>query len=227
MGILEQTRIESSLPPAGPPTFFICYRREDTEDFAARLNDKLETHFRGRARIFWDHGDIEYGDAFPEKIDQALKASRALVAVIGSRWAEIRDKRTGERRLESEKDFVRREIASALAAKLPVIPVLVKDAEMPGEDLLPDDLKPLAARNALIFGSTRNFDRDVKDLIGALEQKLPRKPPGGEHQIFRLLEEYGSKDTDPVGGGGDISTAAAAAALFIFFFILIVGLLSM
>lgn len=197
------------------PTIFICYRRKDTEDFAGRLKDRLEGHFGKRARIFFDHSEINYGDAFPQEIEEALKATRALVAVIGRQWADARDAKTGERRLENREDFVRREIAHALEAKVPVIPVL-KDAEMPTEDVLPEDLKPLAHRHAQVFSAHR-FERDAEDLIKALEKFVPPPPPPpGPDKFLEGLEEYGSQQPEsPVQVPAGVR-AAGAVIMFIF-----------
>jgi len=48
---------------------------------------------------------------------------------------------SGTRRLDDPNDFVRLEVASALARNIAVIPVLVHDAKMPHPDQLPDNLK--------------------------------------------------------------------------------------
>jgi hypothetical protein len=180
----------SEQPHETPPTIFISYRREDTEEFTALVNYKLETHFGDRANVFWDHGDIPPGEDFPEKIRRALAASKALVAIIGPQWLDARDKATGGRRLEKEKDLVRLEIAAALKAGIPVIPVLVKDAEMPDESRLPDDLKPLAHKNALFIRSVRHLDRDVRDLIEALGQALSRGWPMDKAGLLGMLNRY-------------------------------------
>jgi hypothetical protein len=52
-------------------------------------------------------------------------------------------------RLQSEEDFVRREVATAIGAGLPIIPLLVEHAEMPARETLPPELRPLCDRNAL------------------------------------------------------------------------------
>src|SRR5687768_16243885 len=193
---VEPTTRRGGAHSAALPVIFICYRRVDTEEFTALLNLKLESHIGGRASVFWDHGDIEYGDDFPAKIEESLKASKALVAVIGDQWLGVLDEKTGRRRLENEKDFVRKEIAFALAAGLPVLPVLVQDAAPLAAEDLPEDLKPLAYRNAVVIRSVRHFDRDVKDLTRALEKLVPRARPGwrNKHPLFKMLRGYGVQE---------------------------------
>jgi len=48
--------------------------------------------------------------------------------MIGKQWLTIRDKRR-RRRLDNEDDLVRSEIGVALKQKIPVIPVIVQNAE--------------------------------------------------------------------------------------------------
>ena len=77
----------------------------------------------------------------------------------------------GRRRLDNPEDFVRIEIATALKRGVIVIPLLVDGAMMPRSRDLPDDLKPLARRNALEVSHTR-FKGDCGRLIAALERVL-------------------------------------------------------
>lgn len=177
-------------PTHSPPVIFISYRREETQEFTALLKVKLESHFGRRAHVFWDHGAIEAGDDFPRKIRETIESCAVMVAVIGGRWLEVRDEKTGRRRLEGEKDFVRLEIASALSQGVTVIPVLVKGARQLDAEDLPDDLKPLADRHYLVLRGVEYFDREVGDLIAALEKRLPKvkewRPD--EHEFMKLLD---------------------------------------
>jgi tetratricopeptide (TPR) repeat protein len=62
-----------------------------------------------------------------------------LPAVIGTRWLTAA-KRDGRRRIDDPGDWIRRELVAAFKAGVPVIPVLIDDAEMPTKADLPDDL---------------------------------------------------------------------------------------
>jgi len=53
----------------------------------------------------------------------------------------------GGRRLDAREDFVRKEIESALAADVQMIPVLVDGARMPDRKQLPESIKKLAGKN--------------------------------------------------------------------------------
>ena len=165
-------------PPAHIPSIFISYRRADTEGHAGWLSDKLKEHFGERVRVFMDFDDIPAGADFVKVINDAVGSCSALVALIGQQWLTVADAKTGKRRLDSERDHVRAEIASALKRGVRVFPVLVQGAAMPAEEDLPEDLKTLANRNALeISGPRRNFD--LQTLIRALETTLPRQSPWG------------------------------------------------
>src|SRR5262249_21168504 len=85
-----------------------------------------------------------------------------LLAVIGPNWLRAKNE-AGQRRLDNPEDYVRLEIAAALARKIRVVPVLVDGARIPKADELPDDLKPLVRRTAI---EVRNalFGRDADAL---------------------------------------------------------------
>jgi len=51
--------------------------------------------------------------------------------------------------------MVRVEVAAALRQKIPVIPVLVRDAEMPSAEELAEDIRPFARRNGIELSATR------------------------------------------------------------------------
>src|SRR5262249_4472698 len=61
-------------------------------------------------------------------------------------------------------DFVRLEVAQALARDIRVIPLLIDRTEMPSSTLLPDDLKSLAFRNALRVDSGADFHHHIDRL---------------------------------------------------------------
>lgn len=165
---------ENPHPSARNPSIFISYRRADTEGHAGRLSDSLKEHFGGRVHVFMDFEAIPVGEDFVKVIQDAVGSCNALVALIGSQWLTVTDAKSGKRRIDNERDHVRAEIVSALRRNIRVIPVLVQGAVMPSEEDLPDDLKPLAYRNALEVSSKR-WDYDVRTLISALESSLPAR----------------------------------------------------
>jgi hypothetical protein len=110
---------------------------------------------------------------FAQQLDHQVAQCRVLLAVIGPHWFDAKDK-SGARRLDSDKDYVRVELASALKRDIAVIPILVDGAVLPAENSLSDDLKPLARRHALELRHTR-FIADADAIAHALETVVPRR----------------------------------------------------
>src|SRR5574343_350174 len=154
---------------------FISYRRQDSQSAAGRLADHLREHLPA-VSIFRDVETIEPGVDFVEAIGRALQSCGVLLAIIGPRWATQTDA-AGRRRLDDANDYARLEIATALQrSDVLVIPVLVEGAEMPAAEALPDDLKPLARRNAFELTDKR-WEFDVTSLVDALNKALDTVPP--------------------------------------------------
>lgn len=151
------------------PAIFISYRREDSEGHAGRLYKDLAEQF-GAGRVFMDVTGIEPGRDFRRVIDEQVATCAVLLAVIGRDWVDARDEQ-GRRKLDDPGDFVRLETVAALRRDIPVVPVLVQGASMPHLDQLPDELKPLAFRNAVELTHPR-WDSDLKILIKALAPYL-------------------------------------------------------
>jgi Tfp pilus assembly protein PilF len=161
---------------SGP--IFISYRREESRWSAGRLYDRLTRHF-DRKQVFMDIDGIALGADFVKAIQKKVSECDVLIAVIGERWLTSEDGRGG-RRLDNPEDFVRMEIATALKRDIRVIPVLVDGVVMPPSTDLPDDLKPLVRRNALLVRDT-GFDDDCRRLVAAIKQAQaegPQKAPG-------------------------------------------------
>src|SRR6188768_3067300 len=105
-------------------TVFISYRRGDSSGHTGRLFDRLEQRF-GRDAFFRDLESLEYGIDFPREVEKALAACRIVLVVIGPGWLNARTN-SGQRRLDQPQDFVRIEVAAALArSDVRTIPVLV------------------------------------------------------------------------------------------------------
>ena len=146
---------------------FISYRRLDSKSDARSICQRLEKTF-GKRKVFIDVDSIRPGENFQSVLKNDLEKSNVMVAVIGPRWLELL-RSSGPTDSETSDDYARLEVASALDRKLPIFPVLVDGATMPEAKDLPDDLKPLAFRQAF---SVRHdsFPRDMWEL----EQELRR-----------------------------------------------------
>lgn len=154
------------------PSIFISYRREDSAGFAGRLADALERDFPAE-QVFRDVDDIRPGEDFVRAIEDRLAAVDVVLVLIGPHWLEA--SRDGQRRLEAADDFVRLEVRTALALGKPVIPLLVGGARMPAETDLPEDIRPLARRQAFVL-SDAGWRADVERLRAALLPLLPPRP---------------------------------------------------
>ena len=144
---------------------FLSYRRQDSAAMAGRIYDRLRAHF-GSDAVFMDIDSIPFGEDFREHIDAAVGQCDVVLAVIGTKWAGETD---AHRRLDDPRDFVRIELESALHRNLPVIPILIDHARMPGEADLPPSLARLAFRNAIDVDQGRDFHPHVDRLIRGIE----------------------------------------------------------
>jgi TIR domain-containing protein len=125
---------------------FINYRREDAAADAGRLFDDLRRRCKDE-HVFMDL-TIEAGKDFRAALSEKLETCDVLLALMGPRWLHVTNEATGKRRLDEEQDFVRLEIATALAQKKLVIPVLLPGAKMPSPESLPESIRELAWKNA-------------------------------------------------------------------------------
>lgn len=145
----------------------ISYRREDTEGSAGRLYDRLVPRY-GAEFVFMDFYSIESGEDWLATIDETVASSDVMLAIIGPRWSTATDD-AGRRRLEDERDYVRREILTALKHNVRVLPVLVQGARMFGPESLPSELAPAADNEAFSLDS-KYYDRDVERLFRFIDR---------------------------------------------------------
>ena len=145
---------------------FISYRR--TDDIAAgRLGSDLRNHF-GEENVFRDKEDIGGGVSWRKEVLNTIAKNSALLVIIGKDWANATDKH-GTRRLDNADDPLRLEITAALNEAAFIIPILLENADMPGEEELPSELQPLAGINAL---KLRDYDwkSDLDRICKTLEK---------------------------------------------------------
>ena len=138
---------------------FISYRRSDSAGHARALYRDLCRRFE-KQRIFFDRESIEAGTVFPDRLREAVESCSVLLALIAPGWLETKTA-DGGRRIDSEEDFVHREIATALQLGRKVIPVLFDDTPPPEAIKLPESLRGLAVHDALTLRG-KNFEYDVQ-----------------------------------------------------------------
>src|SRR5262245_42428174 len=110
------------------PKIVISYRRQDSEAIAGRIRDRLVGRY-GAESVFMDIDSIPYGLDFRVQIEEALRYTDVLVAIIGPKWTGV--SRGRRARIREDNDPVRVEVERALISGIAVVPVLVNGAKMP------------------------------------------------------------------------------------------------
>jgi hypothetical protein len=177
---------------------FLSYRRDDSLAWAGRLYDFLVREW-GPDHVFMDIDAIAPGEDFRDAIAQTMRTCDVVLVVIGPNWVNSRNQ-AGNRRLDDETDTHRAEVASALAADVRVVPVLVGEAAMPTLAELPEPLRDLAYRNAAII-EDRRFQSDAIALQHALTQfavTLAAKR-AGDVDASRRAEQEETAPSRPAG----------------------------
>lgn len=144
------------------PTVFLSYRRSDTGGEAGRLADTFH-HRIGGSLAFRDVADIPPGAQFDSMLEKELTAAKTVLVLIGPAWlTEL------QQRLEqSDIDYVRVEVAAALASGKRVIPLLLNGATLPSAHALPEDLGALAKHQAMTLRD-ESWNQDADRLIDAI-----------------------------------------------------------
>jgi hypothetical protein len=149
---------------------FISYRREDSEGQARALFQELVSRL-GKDAVFMDVDSIALGRDFREVLQERLETCDLMLVLIGRDWLSGKDD-AGRRRLDNPADFVRLEIAAALKRKIPITPLLLRGAQMPTAEQLPENISELAYRNGFELSHNR-WNSDVLELIKRLALARP------------------------------------------------------
>jgi hypothetical protein len=142
---------------------FIGYRRDDAYTEAALIQRELIRRCR-HCTVFRDETDIKYARPIWETISERIVASKVVLVLIGPHWkkAETEESKT-------ERDWVYEEIRLAFKECKDVIPILLKNAQIP-KDLPPDickltDLKALPL-SLVLDESNKLVDLDELKALG-------------------------------------------------------------
>lgn len=141
---------------------FVSYRRDDSPYVAGRVFESLVERF-GTGAVLRDVDSFPLGVDFRKSIDHAVSDATVVLVVVGRSW--LGPQSTTDRRIDSAADFVRIEIAAALARGIPVVPLLVDGAAMPDATTLPEDIRDFAFRNAVHIRPDPDFGNDVDRLV--------------------------------------------------------------
>jgi hypothetical protein len=155
---------------AAVPRIVISYRREDSKWITGRIFDRLENHF-GHGNVFMDIDNVPLGKDFRDHLHDALSQCDILLAVVGPRWLEVNE--DGQSRLGEEQDWVRIEIETAMAKKIPIIPLLIDQTKMPKPAELPVELRNFAFRQAAAIDTGIDFRTHMDRLVRSIERLQP------------------------------------------------------
>jgi hypothetical protein len=160
---------------------FISYRLAAESHVTARITQQLARHF-GADRFFRDVDTMTPGPFYTRAILRALVDSVVLVAVLGPDWSTLAGADGGPR-LEDPHDWVRLEVGWAARLNIPIVLVLLDDAEAPTPEQLPAEVAPLAKARPIRVRHD-HLRTDLAQLTGALATYLPR--PARRHSAPRL-----------------------------------------
>jgi len=161
---------------------FVSYRRDDSSAEAGAICRAVRDQI-GPDLVFMDTSSIPAGASWPQSIQQTLSSAALVIAVIGPDWVRASDE-WGRRRIDSDEDWVRREVETALALDLRIIPVFVRGARMPPMSVLPKGLQKIVEKQAIEL--RRDYwDHDILLLLAQLEGTTAAERPST------------SKDVDP------------------------------
>jgi hypothetical protein len=165
------------------PRLFVSYRVDDSVHATIAIADQLARHF-GAGNVFRDRDSLPLGALYPRRIRRALERCDTVLAVIGPQWLEARDAR-GARRLDDPQDWVRTELRMAFQRGIPVVPVLLDQAELPGRSRLPADIHLLSLSTYWQVRS-QSFASDIRGLIDHLvpmDGQSPSPQPEAPHNV--------------------------------------------
>ena len=167
------------------PKIFISYRRADSQYVIDGIHTELCKHFP-QEDVFLDVESIPLGIDFDTYLRKQIAAYDVVLAIIGPDWAQLMQDYAGK-----GDDFVRLEIENALQQNKILIPVLVKEAEMPDFTHLPESIQGLRRKNntrirrkpdlagdvkRLAEGITRTLDMSTSILLSPFKETLPDVP---------------------------------------------------
>jgi hypothetical protein len=174
-------------PGAGPALkvkLFISYRPADL-DHVERLHGGLVAAF-GYDPVIRDPEaiPIPFAKRRAAYLEDWLRAASAVLVVIGPGWVDAIDAR-GRRRLRRKDDTVRMAVEAARRLGIPLVPVLVGGASMPGPETLPRSLRALCGRTAHPLRAGSGFAADLDGLavsLARLEERPVRRVTQATHR---------------------------------------------
>ena len=173
-------------------TIFISYRREDSAESVGRLHEQLSKRL-SRWQLFYDTTNLKPGDDFSDELRRQVSSATVVLVVIGPDWL----KTLRERQEQEGTDYVFEEVRLALRSGNTVLPVLIRNAKMPGENDLEDfpEVKSLHRKNAQSVRPDPDFQSDLEKLAAFIDETVlgvgPRLLLGGKYKLAQSVGQGG------------------------------------
>jgi hypothetical protein len=168
------------------PDIFISYRTRDTLHEAVTLNETLSRIF-GQDVVFFDKNRLECGTKWPETVEKSLLEAKVVLVLFSNaiEWLGVNE--LGDRRIDEEEDWVRKEVALALAQNKTVMPLLFGDnVSLPPKKKLPPDIQELCDCHTKTLRMTHWKD-DTEPLMTSLMEIGIRAINSNESDIIHNL----------------------------------------
>lgn len=149
---------------------FISYRRGDSAYAATRIQQQLQGALP-HLSIFIDR-EMPGGEAWSQRLDQALAECRIVVVLIGSDFVSEFERRAAT---PGETDYMRLELETAIDLKKWLVPVVLGAGDMPAPQRLPPKLHALTSAQA-VFAPATSFSAAMDCLATALVKRLGVDP---------------------------------------------------
>lgn len=179
------------------PRVFISYRREDTAADANALYQSLSAEF-GADQVFMDVDDVAIGVNWRTAVQHAVRTSDVVLVLMGAEW--------------ECSEAVEVELATALEAGLPMLPVLVRGADIAALTRgLRDGLAELGDLNAATLSYT-SWARDMQPVFEAIRDLPRRSKPIGASRPAGPVSDVSARWTKEPRGMGMVFGAAIEIA---------------
>jgi CHASE2 domain-containing sensor protein len=167
------------------PNVFLSYRRHESSGYSRHMYECL-TRELGGDHVFMDVDTIEPGMDWRARLCAGIDAAEVVLVLIGRQWLDLRDDRTGERRLSNPDDITRFEIAESFRRGKRVIPVLLEAAPLPPAAALPEDIATVAKLQAARLAH-ESFESDLQALLERVTGRRMREQLARERGLRRIV----------------------------------------
>ena len=142
---------------------FISYRRSDSFATAQLIYDRLE---KAGYRVSFDMETLRSGN-FNTQLYERIENCRDVIVIVSSDALKFRD--------DPEHDWMRLEVAYALKHGKNIIPVFLRNVNIPPKESLPEDVADLVMKNG-VTASEEHFDSTISRICRMLHARKKIKP---------------------------------------------------